>query len=186
MSSLQRVSRLWVIPLRLAMLLFGETATSSAATTARPAKHVQGTAHLILYNINSDGPYYRAVVTGAIADFGPAVAIYPNGKVDQGHSHQMELKLKAGTFRLSIAKLEQTFFLHVTHGYVPSACSHFVSFETPVPIVAGSGTGAYSGIAGSFEITVTADEVHQPCVPPLSGPPSWEVIVLAGSGTITT
>ena len=114
------------------------------------------------------------------------VAVYPNGKVDPGHSHQMELKLQDGTFRLNIAKLEQIFFEHVEHGYVPSSCSHFVSFETPVPIVAGSGTGgAYRGIAGSFEMTVTADEVHMPCSPPFSGPPSWEVIVLAGSGTIT-
>ena len=50
---------------------------------------------------------YRAVVTGAVADYGPAVAVYPNGKVDPGHSHQMELKLQDGTFRLNIAKLEQ-------------------------------------------------------------------------------
>jgi hypothetical protein len=98
----------------------------------------------------------------------------------------MELKLHDGTFRLSIARLEQIFFAHVQHGYVASSSSHFVSFETPVPIVADSGTGAYRGIAGSFEITVTADEGHKPCSPPLSGPPSCEVIVLAGSGTVTT
>ena len=61
----------------------------------------------------------------------------------------------------------------------------FRQLRDPVPIVAGSGTGAYRGIAGSFEMTVTADEVHMPCSPPFSGPPSWEVIVLAGSGTIT-
>lgn len=162
------------------------TAGCAAASTARAAKQVHGAAHILLYNINSDGPHYRAVVTGAISDYGPAVTVYPNGKVDPGHSHQMELQLKDGTFRLSIASLEKEFFSRVEHGFVPSACSHYSSFETPVPIVGGSGTGAYTGITGSFDITVTADEVHRPCRPPFSGPPSWEVIVLAGGGTIST
>lgn len=52
------------------------SSTSSSASTT----------NILLYNINSHGPYYRALLTGAIADFGPAVAVYPDGKVDQGHN----------------------------------------------------------------------------------------------------
>jgi hypothetical protein len=144
--------------------------------------------HTILYNINSDGPYYRAVVTGTIGDYGPAVAVYPNGKVDPGHNSEMELKLQDGSFRLNIAGIEKTFFAHVESQPVSSAsCSHFESFASTVPVVAGLGTGAYRGITGSFEMTVTADEVQsKPCTPPISKPPLGEVLVLAGSGTVTT
>jgi hypothetical protein len=121
-------------------------------------------------------------------DYGPAVAVYPNGNVDPQHNSEMELKLQDGAFRLNIAGIEKTFFAHVERQPAYSAtCSHFQSFASTVPIVAGSGTGAYRSITGSFEMNVTADEVQsKPCTPPISKPPLWEVIVLAGSGTVTT
>ena len=47
-----------------------------AATAAgRPAG---GTVHIIDYSINSDGPYLRAILTGAIGDYGPAVTVFPD------------------------------------------------------------------------------------------------------------
>lgn len=140
--------------------------------------------NILLYNINSDGPYYRALLTGAIGDFGPAVAIYPNGKVDQEHNSEMELNLSRGTFRLNIAQLEREFFAHAMQHYpaYPATCSVFDSLTVPVPIVAGSGTGAYRGIAGTFTVTVTAEEdLHRPCNSPTR---QWEVILLAGQGIL--
>ena len=197
--SAPRPSKLITLPrafaLLCAALLCTEACSATAASKPAPAPtHARMTApapaqtHIILYNINSDGPYYRAVVTGTISDYGPAVAVYPNGKVDPGHNSEMELKLQDGSFRLSIAGIEKTFFAHVESQPISSAsCSHFESFASTVPIVAGSGTGAYRSMTGSFEMTVTADEVQSmPCTPPITKPPLWEVIVLAGSGTVTT
>ena len=72
------------------------------ATVHRTA-HAHGVANLSVYSINSDGPDFRAVLSGSIGDYGPAVAIYPNGKVDPEHNSELELNLSHGTFRLNIA-----------------------------------------------------------------------------------
>jgi hypothetical protein len=165
-------SKLITLPRTLALLcaalLFTDACSATAAskpasayTQAHTTAPAPAQTHIILYNINSDGPYYRAVVTGTIGDYGPAVAVYPNGNVDPQHNSEMELKLQDGAFRLNIAGIEKTFFAHVEHQPAYSAtCSHFQSFASTVPIVAGSGTDAYRGITGSFEMNVTADEVQ--------------------------
>jgi len=50
--------------------------------------------------------------------------------------------------------------------------------------VPGSGTGAYRGIAGTFAMTLTLNEVHnRPCTTSLSI--LRQVIVLSGAGKIT-
>lgn len=138
-----------------------------------------------MYNINSDGPYYRALLTGAIADFGPAVAVYPNGKVDPEHNSEMQLNLSRGTFRLNIAQLEKEFVADAMQHYptYPATCSVSDGITVPVPTVAGSGTGAYRGITGTFTITVTAEEdLYRPCNSPTK---QSEVIFLTGHGTVS-
>jgi hypothetical protein len=153
----------------------GSSSTSSSAPTT----------NILLYNINSDGPYYRALLTGAIGDYGPAVAVYPDGQVDQEHNSEMELDLSRGTFRLDIAQLEKQFFAVVMRHYpsYPATCSVFDSVTVPVPVVADSGTGAYQGITGTFTITVTGQEdLYRPCNSPTK---RWEVILLTGRGTVS-
>jgi hypothetical protein len=50
--------------------------------------------------------------------------------------------------------------------------------------VPGSGTGAYRGIAGTFALTLTLNEVHNtPCAGSLGI--LRQVIVLSGAGNIT-
>lgn len=169
------------------------SAPESTGTSTASFAAAGGNANIILYNINSDGPYYRAVVTGAIGDYGPAVAVYPDGKVDQEHNSELELNLSRGTFRLDIAALDREFLQDRLAHYpdYPATCSETISFTTRVPVVAGSGTGSYRGITGEFSIGVTADEdltdgasaAGKPCTQPPSR--LWEIIVLAGSGTIT-
>jgi hypothetical protein len=163
----------------------GTTGSTSTPGTSTLTGSSTSQVNILLYNINSDGPYYRALLTGAIGDFGPAVAIYPNGKVDQEHNSEMELNLSRGTFRLNIAQLEKEFFAHAMQHYptYPATCSVSDSITVPVPIVAGSGTGAYRGITGTFTITVTAEEdLYRPCKQPTK---QWEVILLTGQGTVT-
>jgi hypothetical protein len=56
-------------------------------------------------------------------------------------------------------------------------------FSVDVPVVPGSGTGAYQGIAGSFSVTVTGDEVAaKPCSAQSAF--LWQVIVVTGHGSV--
>ena len=59
-----------------------------------------------------------------------------------------------------------------------------MSVSDAVPIEPGSGTGAYQGIAGTFAMTLTLNEVHHsPCTMSLSI--LRQIIVLSGAGKIT-
>ena len=83
----------------------GAATTSAATTSAAAPAAARDNAHLMVYSINSDGPDLRAIVTGAIGDYGPAVTVFPNGQVNPSHTHDLELKLTRGSFKLSITEL---------------------------------------------------------------------------------
>jgi hypothetical protein len=161
-------------------------ATTGAATTgAATTGAARDNAHLMVYSINSDGPDFRAIVTGAIGDYGPAVTVFPNGQVDPSHTHDLELKLTRGSFKLSITELDQRFVAVTTHEPIyPRTCSDYMTASAPMAIVPGSGTGAYRGISGRFAVTITADEVEQkPCQP--VGAIQYQALVLRGPGRVS-
>jgi hypothetical protein len=162
-----------------------QVARTAAATAVRTLAVAGGKANIMIYAINSDGPHFRTIVTGAVGDYGPAVSVYPNGKIDPEHNSEMKLKLAHGSFRLRIAALDKKFVKAASHDPTyPGTCSTFVKVTSTTPIVAGSGTGSYRGISGSFQVTATADEVHpRPCHP--AGGFLWQVIVLTGAGTVS-
>ena len=139
----------------------------------------------MVYSINSDGPDFRAIVTGAIGDYGPAVTVLPNGKVDPSHTHDLELKLTHGTFKLSITELDKKFVAVASHEPIyPRTCSDYMTASAPMAIVPGSGTGAYRGISGRFSVTITGDEVERrPCQPPAAF--RWQAVVLRGPGRVS-
>jgi hypothetical protein len=161
------------------------SAPARATTSAPGPAAVHGTANIMLYSINSDGPGFRAVVSGAIGDYGPAVTVYPDGKVDPEHNSEMELNLTRGSFRLNIEQLDKKFVAAASREPIyPRTCSDLFDFEVGVPIVPGSGTGAYRGITGSFSVTITGDEVAaRPCR--AQAPFLWQVIVVAGQGSVS-
>lgn len=164
----------------------GSAATAgAAATSATVSAAVKDNAHLMVYSINSDGPDFRAIVTGAIGDYGPAVTVFPNGKVDPSHTHDLELKLTHGTFKLSITELDKKFVAVTTHEPIyPRTCSDYMTASATMPVVPGSGTGAYRGISGSFQATITADEVEKkPCQP--VGAIQYQALVLRGPGRVS-
>src|SRR5579863_1272880 len=91
---------------------------TSAQIAAKPAAaRAGGTAHVVIYSVNSDGPDFRAVLSGSIGDYGPAVAVYPDGKVDPEHDSELALNLSRGTFRLNIAELDREFSRQVSQHY---------------------------------------------------------------------
>jgi hypothetical protein len=46
------------------------------------------------------------VLSGAIGDFGAAVSVLPNGKVDTEHSSQFKLALTQGSLRIVINEVD--------------------------------------------------------------------------------
>ena len=158
---------------------------AAATASARAAAATGGTANIMIYAVNTDGAYWHAIMSGVIGDYGPAVSIYPNGKVDPAYNSEMELRLTHGSFRLSITALDKKFVKAAAHEPVyPRTCSDLVSVTGTTPIVAGSGTGAYRGIRGSFPVTLTLNEVEaRPCH---SSPGAFraQLITVTGSGTI--
>jgi hypothetical protein len=158
---------------------------AAATASARAAATTGGTANIMIYAVNTDGAYWHVIMSGVIGDYGPAVSIYPNGQVDPRHNSEMELRLTDGSFRLSIAALDKAFVMAGSHEPVyPKTCSDVISVTGATPIVAGSGTGAYRGIRGSFPVTLTLNEVEaRPCQPS-PGAFRAQLITVAGSGTI--
>jgi len=158
---------------------------AAAAASARAAAAPGGTANIMIYGVSTDGAYWHAIVSGVIGDYGPAVSVYPDGQVDPAHNSELELRLAHGSFRVSIAALDKKFVKAAVHEPVyPKTCTDLVSVTGTTPIVAGSGTGAYRGIRGSFPVTLTLDEVEaRPCQPS-PGAFRAQLITVAGSGTI--
>ena len=191
-----RKSRL-VLVLTLAacgVLLTGgcvSAATKARAATTAPAAPVaaaatDGTANIMIYGVNTDGAYWHAIVSGVIGDYGPAVSVYPNGQVDPVHNSELDLRLTHGSFRLAIAALDKAFVKATSHEPIyPKTCTDLVSVTATTPIVAGSGTGAYHGIRGSFPVTITLNEVEaRPCQPS-PGAFRAQLITVAGSGIVS-
>jgi hypothetical protein len=124
-------------------------------------------------------------LSGAIGDYGPAVTVLPDGKTDPEHTSEMELELRHGTFRLYIEGITGKFRAQTAHEPAyGTTCSDYFHVTASVPIVAGSGTGAYRGIGGSFSLTLTGNEDQKtpPCEPGFAS----QILVLIGSGTVSS
>ena len=63
-------------------------------------------------------------------------------------------------------------------------CSDYFHVTGTVPVVAGSGTGAYRGVGGSFTLTLTGNEDQKapPCGPGFAS----QILVLTGSGALSS
>lgn len=164
----------------------GAGACTAAATAPRQAAaSVHGTVNVTIWSIDSDGADFQAIVSGAIGDYGPAVTVLPDGKVDPEHTSEMELKLHHGTFRLRIAGIVSELSARASHEptYQATCSDYFDDITATVPIVTGSGTGAYRGVHGSLSVSLTVNEDQQtpPCTPPFAR----QIIILNGSGNVS-
>jgi hypothetical protein len=146
-----------------------------------------GTVYFTAYQ-NDDLPGATAVLSGAIGDFGEAVSVLPDGTVDPEHGSQDSLALTQGSFRIVIGPLHAKFVSALGHAsYNLKTCSGHAAVTGAAPVVAGSGTGAYKGISGSFTLTITGSEVDaKPGCQPFSGSALLaQSIVISGSGTVS-
>jgi len=166
-------------------LVTGAASDAAASGPTQAALGVHGAVNVTIWSIDSDGPDFQAILSGAVGDYGPAVTVLPDGKVDPEHTSEMELDLRHGTFRLYIDGIASKLRAQSAHEPVYAAtCSDYFRVTATVPIVAGSGTGTYRGIRGSFSLTLTGneDEKTPPCGPPFVR----QLLVLIGSGTVSS
>ena len=173
--------------LALAMAVSGCASAASSTSANASTTAVTGTTDLIFYSINSDGPRFQAILTGAVGDFGPAVSVYPDGKVDPEHDHDLSLRLTRGSFLVNEAALDQRIVTAYRHWPAnPATCSGSITVTAAAPVVASSGTGAYRGISGSFNLNATLDEID--VKPVCNGTSAFraQVVVITGSGTVRT
>lgn len=137
---------------------------------------------------NDDLPGSTVVLSGAVGDFGQAVSVLPNGAVDPEHSSQLKFILTQGSFRIVIGPLHAKFVSALSHAsYNLQTCSGDAVVTGAAPVVPGSGTGAYAGISGDFELTITGNEVDaKPGCQPFSGSALLaQSIFIQGSGTVS-
>jgi hypothetical protein len=162
--------------------------TAGCATGTRGSAASSGggrTAELVDYADN-DGPTSTVILTGAIGDAGKAQSVRPDGTVDPDHRSQLRLMLAQGSFRLDIGDLDKKIVDAFGHFPMDSGtCSGSVAVSGAVPIVAGSGTGAYQGIIGTFTLTVTIAEDFPPAHCDVTAPPLAEAIVMSGTGKVS-
>jgi hypothetical protein len=182
-----RIKRLTsALALALAVAGCASPASATAASTTTTATPAPGrNTHITLYSINSDGPRFSAIVTGTVGDHGQAVSVYPDGRVDPQHDSDLSLRLGRGSFLLSAAVLDQrvvTAFRHWPGN--PDTCSGHTSVTALVPVVPGSGTGAYRGISGGFTLTATVDEIDAKSGCTATGAFIAQVIVITGPGSV--
>jgi len=155
---------------------------AARSATRASSGHVYFTAYE-----NDDLPGTAVVLSGAIGDFGAGVSVLKNGKVDPEHSSQVNLALTQGSFRIVIGPLHTKLLNALSHAsYNRTTCSGHVAVTGTAPVVAGSGTGAYLGISGSFTLTITGNEVDgKPGCHPFSGPLLAQSIFISGSGIVS-
>jgi hypothetical protein len=159
--------------------------SASAVTTAVAPAH-SGPVRFTAY-ANDDLPGATVVLTGVIGDFGDAVSVLPDGSVDPEHTSEFNLALTQGSFRIVIGPLHSKLVQAFTHFKPnPRTCSGHLAVTGTAPVAAGSGTGAYKGIRGSFRLTIAVNEVdgQSSCH---NGPSVLlaQTIFFSGSGTVS-
>jgi hypothetical protein len=160
----------------------GQAQNSDAASNANSVSvgvpvPGDGNVHLTDYT-DSDSTTSSVILSGAVGDYGSA-------KRDDG-DNQLELNLSRGTLRLDTADLDRQFLARMRHLAVNQhSCSAEATASGRAPIVTGSGTGAYSAVRGTFELSMTLDEVYHPGACRETAPYLAQKIIVAGWGNIS-
>ena len=152
------------------------TNSARSAPATAPVRG-DGNVHLSDYTDN-DSTTSTVILTGAVGDHGSA-------RRDEGKG-QLDLHLSRGTFRLEIADLDGRFLDLMRHLVVNQhSCSAEATATARVPIVPGSGTGAYSTVSGTFDLSTTLHEVYHPGACRETAPYLAQQIVTSGWGNIS-
>lgn len=93
------------------------------------------------------------VITGVIGDHGTTISVNSKGKSDANGNFE-RVRLSKGKFTVNGAALNQALNNAAPSDFDTATCSgSFSAGPDSVPIVNGSGTGAYAGISGSVAVS---------------------------------
>jgi hypothetical protein len=150
----------------------------SAAAARKPAG---GVVHIYETVPSLSSSYADDILTGAITDHGKDYeGVAGNGTINK-------LVLSKGSFEVSIAKLVRS---HAAPRVDAKTCSFTQTVIASIPIVKGSGKGAYAGITGTIKVTITEAGIlpklkSGTCNESQSAPPVAGVSWAKGSGTVS-
>jgi len=131
--------------LALPVLLGGLSLGGAAALGASPS----GGAVQVWVTPTNTGSGGKVLITGVVGDFGTSQKANSSGQPSKNGNYQ-KLLLKKGTILVNSTQFNAG--LNNTNPPLNNTnCSTTFTFSAPVPIV--SGTGAYMGITGSFNLT---------------------------------
>ena len=143
-----------VVPTFTIAALAGALLTTGNIVAASASTVTNGTVHIFDYG-DGEGLGSTVVLTGAIGDSGSTDSVGANG-TPQPNSAEVKLSLVQGSFTINVAALGKK-INSAFNKVEPNArtCSAYIVATASTPIVAGSGTGAYTGIRGGFTLTFT-------------------------------
>jgi hypothetical protein len=182
------LSALTIAAVAGAVLTSGGTMAASASTVTN------GPVHVFDYG-DGFGVGGTVVLTGAIGDSGSADSVDANGTPDPSNNTEELVDLVQGSFRLSVVGLGKKIGIAYSKFQPnPRTCSGYVSATASLPIVAGSGAGAYTGITGGFVLTYSSALVgpkygsgkHKgQCNNSNNAEPVAQTVLVTGSGTVS-
>jgi hypothetical protein len=181
------VSVLTIAALAGALLTTGNIMTASASTVTN------GTVHVFDYG-DGEGVGGTVVLTGAIGDSGSSYTVLANGTPGPTGT-EVRVSLVQGSFTINVARLDKKIG-SAFNKVEPSAttCSAYIVVTASTPIVAGSGTGAYTGISGGFTVTLTIAVIGSKypsgkhagqCNNSNNSPSVGQAQIVTGSGTVS-
>lgn len=169
----------------LMMALLAGPGAAVATTTPAATQGGSGRANLTLWSINSDGDYFQVILSGSIGDYGAAQTVLPNGKDDPTHMHDMKLELQRGSFLIQIEPITADLTKEAAGEpiYKGTCSDYFQNMTATLPVVSGSGTGAYKGISGSFSMSLIGNEDQK--ATPCTAPSARQILFIYGSGRVS-
>jgi hypothetical protein len=160
----------------LAVISAAAVAVSGGLASAA-ATPTGGEVHVYEADIALAGNIGTVILTGAITDHGKDhQGVAGGGTINR-------LVLSKGSFEIDLRKLGSDLNFPVD----PESCGSDGSATDQVPIVPGSGTGAYKGISGTFTVTAAVASI----MPRLNGTCNANatqypgVLIGSGSGTVS-
>jgi hypothetical protein len=169
-------TRNWKFVTPLAMVSAAALAISTGLASAS-GKSTGGDVHIYEADTNDAGNLGTVILTGVITDHGKDhQGAGPNGS--------NRLVLSKGTFSVDVTEVGTK--LH-NLPVDPTTCSADGTVAGRIPIVPGSGTGAYAGISGTFDIEASEASILPRKRGQCDMNPSWfpGVLTARGSGTVS-
>jgi hypothetical protein len=131
--------------------VLGVTACAVGAGSAAVAAATPQGGKIRVFITETSATNSKIVITGAIGDFGTAVSVDANGKVDANGAFE-KITLKQGGFLVDGTGLNKA-LNHAKPTFNKTNCSFVFSGTGPTTL--SDGTGAYAGITGKIAITLT-------------------------------